>query len=232
MEDTNNYTYKYWRPAVTVDNVAFSFDGNSLNVLLVRRGGEPFKDFWAFPGGFLDEDETLEEAARRELKEETGITPKHFYEIGSFSDLNRDPRGRTISIAFASIVSPNSTATKAGDDAKDARWFPINEMPQLAFDHEKIFRLALWKLRLGFMNYPIAFLLMDDTFTLPEMQRLFTQVYKREFDRRNFQKKFLSSGMVTPVADDDTDRKGAHSPIRYRFNEAGYAQFREKLMKC
>ena len=94
MGEKGVYTYDYWRPAVTADIVVFSFDGTNLNVLLIKRGNEPYKGQWAFPGGFLDEDETLEEAARRELKEETGLTPKHFYEVGSFSDLDRDPRVR------------------------------------------------------------------------------------------------------------------------------------------
>ncbi len=173
----------------------------------------------------------MEEAARRELREETGLTPKHFIEIGTFSDLNRDPRGRTISVAFASVSRPNQISVVAGDDAGDARWFPSIQMPALAFDHEKIFRMAQWKLRIGFTSGPVAFLLLNDIFTLPEMQRLYTQVYGREFDRRNFQKKFLSSGILSAVAQDDMDTKNAHAPIRYRFNEAGYTQFKEKLLK-
>ena len=150
---------------MTADVVVFSFDGTRLNVLLIKRGHEPYKDCWAFPGGFLDENETLEEAARRELKEETGLTPKFFNEVGSFSDLDRDPRGRTITVAFASVVRPNQIRAVAGDDAKEARWFDIHEMPRLAFDHEKIYRMALWKLRLAFINSPVAFLLLDDIFT-------------------------------------------------------------------
>jgi len=214
---------------VTVDNVVFQFDGTNLNLLLIRRGNEPFKGDWAFPGGFLEETETLEEAAKRELKEETGITSKYFTEVGTFSDLNRDPRGRTISVAFASVARKADCQATAGDDAKEARWFRIHEMPKLAFDHEKIYRMALWKLRLGFITSPVAFALMEDVFTLPEMQRLYTQVFSKEYDRRNFQKKFLSSGMLTPVAQNDEDKKASHAPIQYRFNEAGYRQFKEKI---
>jgi len=232
MGEKGTYTYDYWRPAVTVDNVVFSFDGTHLNVLLIKRGNEPFKDCWAFPGGFLDEDETLEQAARRELKEETHLTPKFFMEVGSFSDLNRDPRGRTITIAYYSVIRPTQTGAVAGDDAKETRWFNVHEMPKLAFDHEKIYRMALWKLRLAFINSPIAFMLMNDIFTLPEMQRLYTHVFCKEFDRRNFQKKFLSSGIVTPVAQSEEEKKSPHSPIQYRFNEAGYAHLREKMLRC
>ena len=232
MGEKGVYTYDYWRPAVTADIVVFSFDGTHLNVLLIKRGNEPYKGQWAFPGGFLEPDETLEEAARRELKEETGLTPKHFYEVGSFSDLDRDPRSRTISVAFASVVRPNQIKAVAGDDAKEARWFDIHEMPRLAFDHEKICRMALWKLRLAFINSPVAFLLVDDIFTLPEMQRLYTHVFSKEFDRRNFQKKFLSSGIITPVAQSEEERKSPHAPIQYRFNEAGYVHLREKMLRC
>ncbi len=226
------YQYDYWRPAVTVDNVVFAFDGTQLSILLIRRGNEPYKGCWAFPGGFLDEDETLEEAARRELKEETGLTTKYMTEIGTFSDLNRDPRGRTISTAFASAIHPSQIHAVAGDDAAEVRWFPINEMPQLAFDHEKIYRKARLMLRLGFMTSPVAFVLLNDTFTLPEMQRLYSAVFDREFDRRNFQKRFLASGILSTVAPQDGKKRTPHSPIYYRFNEAGYAQFREKVMKC
>lgn len=231
MDKNNKYTYEYWRPAVTVDNVVFSFDGMHLNTLLIRRKNEPFRDFWAFSGGFLDEFETLEDAARRELKEETGLTPKYFSEVGSFSGLDRDPRGRTISIAFASVVRPTQVEVHADDDAAEVKWFPVIELPQLAFDHEQIYRKALWKLRIGFLNAPIAFVLLNDIFTLPEMQRLYSDVYCRTFDRRNFQKKFLSAGILTPVAQDKDEKKNAHSPILYRFNEGAYLQFREKVMK-
>ncbi len=231
MGEKKKYEYDYWRPAVTVDNVVFSFDGTHLNTLLIRRKNEPFKGKWAFPGGFLDENETLEDAARRELKEETGLTPKHFTEVGAFSGLDRDPRGRTITVAFASAIRPNETKVKAGDDASEARWFPVSETPALAFDHETIFQTALWKLRIGFMNAPIAFVLLDDVFTLPEMQRLFTDVFGHSYDRRNFQKKFLASGILSQVAQDDKEKRNAHDPLLYRFNIGGYQQFRDKICK-
>lgn len=231
MENTDNYCYKYWRPAVTVDNVVFAFDGKHLNTLLIRRKNEPFKGHWAFPGGFIEEHETLQEAALRELKEETGLVPLKTAEVGEFSDVDRDPRGRTISIAFASVIRPKQmNQIKAGDDAKEARWFSVTEMPSLAFDHEQIFRKAMWALRIGTVHAPIPFILMDDIFTLPELQRLYTDICGHEFDRRNFQKKFLSSSILSPVSQEDNVERGTHAANQYRFNEAGYINFRNKIM--
>ena len=230
MDEKGKYVYDYWRPAVTVDNVVYSFDGIHLQVLLIRRKNEPYRNQWAFPGGFLDENETLEEAAQRELKEETGLVSHHFTQIGTFSKLNRDPRGRTISTVFASVIRQSEAQLAAGDDAQEARWFAVNELPVLAFDHEEIFRKASWMMRVGFLNAPLPFMLLNDIFTLPEMQRLYTDVFGHEFDRRNFQKKFLSSGILTPVLEEDV-RRNAHSPAHYRFNEGGYVQFHKKMMK-
>jgi 8-oxo-dGTP diphosphatase len=140
------YTYKYPRPAVTTDCVIFGItrDGER-RVLLVQRGNEPFRGMWAFPGGFLNMDETLEQCARRELKEETGLdTPIRFEELKSFSTVDRDPRGRTISVAFVAEVPLSEV--KGGDDAAEARWFPLDEIPQLAFDHGEMLQAALERL--------------------------------------------------------------------------------------
>jgi 8-oxo-dGTP diphosphatase len=143
------YTYKYPRPAVTTDCVIFGItrDGER-RVLLVQRGNEPFRGMWAFPGGFLNMDETLEQCARRELKEETGLdTPIRFEELKSFSTVDRDPRGRTISVAFVAEVPLSEV--KGGDDAAEARWFPLDEIPQLAFDHGEMLQVALERLGIG-----------------------------------------------------------------------------------
>ncbi len=183
---------------------------------------------WAFPGGFLEETETLEEAAQRELKEETGLKPSYLLEIGSFSTLNRDPRERTISVAFATVVKPTAVAV-ANDDAQEAQWFPVTKLPPLAFDHESIFHRSLFILQLSFLHSPIAFALLNDTFTLPEMQRLFTDVHGHNFDRRNFQKKILSLGVLSPVASENKKSKNPHAPIYYRFSRGGFENFINKI---
>lgn len=229
MAEKKTYCYKYWRPAVTVDNVAFCFDGTHLNVLLIKRGNEPYKNCWAFPGGFLEENETLEEAAKRELKEETGLEPLYLQEIGSFSSVNRDPRGRVISTGFYCIIPPTAKEQAiAGDDAAEAQWFPITELPTLAFDHAEIFNRAILHLRLGFHLLPIGFELLGDTFTMPNIQRLYTDVFSRPFDRRNFQKRVLQLGLVEPIEGSASDK---HSPKRYKFNEEAYYQLRKKVLK-
>lgn len=140
------YTYKYPRPAVTADCVIFGIaDDGQRRLLLVQRGRDPFAGMWAFPGGFLEENETLEQCARRELKEETGLdSPVRFEELKSFSAVDRDPRGRTITVAFLAEVPLSQV--KGGDDAAEARWFSLDEIPPLAFDHAEILALALKRL--------------------------------------------------------------------------------------
>ena len=139
------YSYRYPHPAVATDCVIFGFDGVKLKVLLVERGGEPYKGMWAFPGGFLRMDETAEQGALRELKEETDLSPYYIEQFHCFSDPHRDPRERVLSIAFLALVK--IAEVKGGDDAAQAEWFSMDEIPQLAFDHDHILRMALDKLR-------------------------------------------------------------------------------------
>ncbi len=135
------FTYKYPRPAVTADCVVITREAEP-KVLLIQRGIEPFKDCWAFPGGFMNMDETTEECAIRELEEETGLQIKELHQIGAYSKVDRDPRGRTITVAYLAIVD-KPVAVIGQDDAAKAEWWPINALPPLAFDHEDIMRDAL-----------------------------------------------------------------------------------------
>lgn len=136
-----SYTYKYPRPAVTTDCVVFTNE-EEPKVLLIQRGNEPYKGYWAFPGGFMNMEETAEECAVRELKEETGLTVKQIQQIGAYSKVDRDPRGRTISIAYLAIVDA-PTAVSGMDDAAKAAWFPLTSLPNLAFDHQDIMTDAI-----------------------------------------------------------------------------------------
>jgi 8-oxo-dGTP diphosphatase len=141
------YTYDYPRPAVTADSVVFCNGSDGLSVLLIERMNEPFKGCWAFPGGFMEMEEDAEDCAKRELKEETGLEIRTMRQLGALTDVNRDPRDRTISIAFYAVIEKSDV--KGSDDAAQARWFPIDSIPPLAFDHDKILRMALEEIKKG-----------------------------------------------------------------------------------
>ena len=188
------YQYKYEHMAVTTDCAIFTYEDWKLKVLLVRRGGEPYKGQWAFPGGFLKMDETAEEGARRELREETGLVPSAIGQLGVFSDVDRDPRERVITIAWYALVKPSKVV--GGDDADEAAWFPVDALPPLAFDHRKIFEAAMERLRRDIHFQPVGFDLLDDEFTIPDLQRLYEAILGVKFDRRNFQRKLLAAGIL------------------------------------
>jgi len=133
-----SFTYKYPRPAVTVDAVLFSKQNNEWHVLLIQRKNEPFQNCWALPGGFLDENESPAIAVARELEEETTLTNIELQELGFFGEPKRDPRAHTVSLVYWSIVDANTLTPTAADDAKDIKWQPLAELPQLAFDHNKV----------------------------------------------------------------------------------------------
>ncbi len=193
-EGQKKYCYKYPHPAVTTDCVIFCFDGKELNVLLVQRGVDPYKDAWAFPGGFLQMNESAEECALRELKEETQLEPEHIEQFHTFTEVNRDPRERVISIAYFALVKKSDVV--GGDDASQAKWFKLNEVPRLAFDHDYIFRKALNALKEKIHFEPIGFELLEEEFSMPDLQRLYEAILEVKFDRRNFQKKMLQQGIL------------------------------------
>lgn len=191
------YTYKYPHPAVTTDCVVFGFDGRELKVLLIERGLDPYKGMWAFPGGFMMMDETAEECALRELREETGMEVDFIRQIGTFSGVNRDPRERVISVVFYSLA--RKAEVRGGDDAAKARWWNLDEIPQLAFDHDYILRQAMIRIRQDIHFEPIGFGLLGEQFTIAELQRLYESILGVRFDRRNFYKKMLMSGIIQEV---------------------------------
>lgn len=190
------YCYEYPRPAVTTDCVIFGFDEGELKVLLIKRGIEPFIGKWALPGGFLEMGENSDECAHRELFEETGIKDVFIEQLYSFSDVDRDPRGRVVSIAYYALVKLADYKIKAGDDADNAEWFPISKVPPLAFDHDRILRVAVTRLRGKIRYQPIGFELLPEKFTIPELQRLYETVLEVQLDRRNFRKKILDTGLL------------------------------------
>ena len=153
MNTKEKYCYEFPRPALTTDCAVFAKENNQWQILLIQRKHEPYKDHWALPGGFLDMDETVEQCVRRELKEETGIEVENVEQVLTASKVDRDPRGRVISVIFYSIFDkqkptgeaglPAETTVKAGDDASIAKWFNINALPELAFDHDELMKMIL-----------------------------------------------------------------------------------------
>ncbi len=226
MSEKGKYCYEYPRPAVTTDCVIFGFDGNQINLLLIARGIEPFKGQWAFPGGFVRIQETTEACARRELAEETGLSHVYLEQLYTFSEIERDPRGRTISVAYFALVKSDGPP-KAGDDAGKAQWFDLEQVPPLAFDHNRILDVALERLRGKIRYQPIGFELLPEQFTLPQLQKLYEAILQQPLDRRNFRKKIMKYNILEPL-----DKKEEGTPHRaaryYQFNREKYQALVEK----
>jgi 8-oxo-dGTP diphosphatase len=216
-------TQEHPRPALTVDCVVFGLDAEDLQVLLVQRGVEPFRGRWALPGGFVRLHETLEEAARRELEEETGVRQVFLEQLYTFGAVNRDPRERVVSVAYYALAKLSDHRIKAATDARDAAWFAVSDVPPLAFDHDDILAVALERLKSKVRYQPIGFELLPAKFTLGQLQRLYETVLERPLDKRNFRKKIL--GMDLLVGLDEVEMDVAHRAARlYRFDKAKYRQ--------
>lgn len=228
-KSTNLWESPYWHPAVTTDAVVFGFDGEQLNVLLIERGAEPYKGEWALPGGFIKEDdESAKDGIYRELREETNVHDIYLEELSTFSKAGRDPRERVITIAFFALVVKSQYQIKGGDDAKNAKWFSVNSLPALAFDHIDIIQTALDRLRQRIHFEPIGFHLLDEEFTMPQLQNIYIAILNppedetKLRDRRNFPKKMLKLGYIK-----ETGRKVTGNPYRspklYTFDKEAYS---------
>ena len=236
-KETNKWESLYWHPAVTTDAVVFGFDGEKLNVLLIERGGEPFKGSWALPGGFIrEDDESAEAGVYRELHEETNVDDIFLEELQTFSRADRDPRERVITIAFFALVVKDKYVIKGGDDAKTAKWFAIDELPELAFDHAEIIQTALERLRQRIHFEPIGFHLLDNEFTMPQLQNIYIAILnppaddKRLRDRRNFPKKMLKLGYIKETGKKVTGNPH-RSPKLYTFDQEAYVKAKKIGMR-
>ncbi len=221
------YSYQYPRAALTVDCVVFGFDEGELRVLLIERGLEPFKGRWALPGGFVRVEETLDQAARRELAEETGLREVFLEQLYTFGGVDRDPRERVVSVAYYALVKLSEHRARAATDAANAQWFRVSRVPQLAFDHAGILKTALDRLQGKVRYQPIGFELLPEKFTLSQLQHLYEAVLETELDKRNFRKKVLSFGLLIPLK--ETQMVGRHRPAQlFRFDRKRYEQLRRQ----
>lgn len=224
------YTYDYPRPMVTVDIILFAWVDCRLVVLLVKRGAAPYRGYWALPGGFVEENETLEDAAQRELEEETSLKGVDLEQLYTFGDPGRDPRGRTISVAhFALMNSAQVRGAAAGSDACGLEWFPMKHLPRLAFDHKKILAYGLARLRNKLEYTTMGFRFLARRFTLTELQQVYEAVLGKKVDKRNFRKKILSLKLLRALPDRQENVR--HRPARLYTLVAGrFGKLKDKGM--
>jgi 8-oxo-dGTP diphosphatase len=209
---------KFKRPSVTVDIVVFTIIAHKLNVLLIRRGEPPFKDLYAIPGGFVNYEEDLETAAKRELFEETNVKGIYLEQFHTFGKPNRDPRTRVITVAHIALVSSEGIKLLSRADAKDAQWIDVDELPKnMAFDHSEILRMGLAYLRERIGESNIAFQFLPEKFTLTDLQKVHEEVLGTQIDKRNFRKRILALNLVKKVSG---KRTGVHRPAQlYSFTK-------------
>ncbi|WP_129020901.1 NUDIX hydrolase [Edaphocola flava] len=212
---------------VAVDAIVFGYSNNQLMVLLIRRKYGEQKGQWALPGGFVKDDEGLDTAVVRELQEEAGISVSFLEQLYTFGDqVDRDPRFRVISVAYFALVNPSRLVLKADTDADDAQWFPVQELPVLAFDHADIIRMAVARLQSKLKYQPIGFDLLPEQFLFSDLEQLYATILNQDIDRRNFRKKILSLGVVEETTQKVQQQSGRPAML-FRFNKRKY----QKLQK-
>ncbi len=213
---------------LTVDAVVFGYDpSDGISVLLIKRKYEPFKGEWAIPGGFVANDESLELAVERELKEETGIQVNYLEQLYTFGEPFRDPRKRVVTVAYYGLVKSSAFTIHASSDAEDAQWFNIASLPKLAFDHVEILNMAFARLRSKISYEPIGFELLDEKFPFSELHKLYETLYGTAIDRRNFKKKFLKLGILKEHSEKNSVGRGRPGII-YSFDQKQYFKLKKQ----
>lgn len=216
-QDTNDIR-QYERPAVTVDVLIFTILDGGLKVALIKRGVPPYKGKWAIPGGFVHMDESLEEAAQREIEEEAGVANVYLEQLYTFGDPRRDPRWRVITVSYFALVPGDRVHLTAATDATEARWFDPVDAPPLAFDHRQILQTGVERLRSKLGYSSIAYGLLPPHFRLSELQKVYEVILVQELDKRNFRKKIMALDLLEATGKMDTS--GAHRPAQlYRFKK-------------
>ncbi|HEY9196540.1 MAG TPA: NUDIX domain-containing protein [Mucilaginibacter sp.] len=214
---------------VAVDAVVFGYTSREgLSVLLIKRNIDPFKNTWALPGGLVGNNESLEDAVQRELKEETGISINYLEQLYSFGQPDRDPRNRVISITYYGLVKPDAFEIEAATDAAEVAWFNIKKIPQLAFDHGNIISIAHERLKSKILYQPVGFELLEEKFPFSELEKLYMAVLDREIDRRNFKKKLMKFGFLEETAEKQVLEGAGRPGNLFRFNEHKYFQLQKE----
>jgi len=213
---------------VSVDAVVFGYDPEEgVSVLLITRKYAPFQNHWALPGGFAKNDESLEEAVRRELKEEAGIDVNYLEQLYTFGKPDRDPRDRVVSVAYYGLVRPKDYQISATTDAEDVAWYNIKKLPKLAFDHKHIIDSAAKRLRGKIAYEPVGFELLDKKFPFSDLEKLYQTLLDQEIDRRNFKKKIIGYGFLEEL-DEWLQRKAGRPARLYQFNKKKYFELKER----
>jgi 8-oxo-dGTP diphosphatase len=207
-----SYSYEYPHPAVTTDIAIFTIRQDELKVLLIKRAMAPYQGEWALPGGFVNLDESLEEGARRELEEETGVSGVYLEQLYTFGKPDRDPRERVITVAYYALIPTDTIEIRAATDAEGVSWFGMDELPELAFDHREILDMAHRRLVDKLDYSTIAFQFMPREFTLPELQQVYELILGEALDKRNFRKRILSLDLVMETGKEK--KSGAHRPAK------------------
>lgn len=214
---------------VTVDAIVFGYNRDQgISVLLIKRKIEPFLNEWALPGGFVHDEETLEDAVERELKEEAGISINYLEQLFTFGNPQRDPRARIISVAYFGLVKSSDFSLFASTDASEAQWFNIYELPQLAFDHANIVEIAIKRLRAKISYEPIGFELLDRKFLFSDLEQLYMKLLGHEIDRRNFKRKVMSLGLVVETNEKVPAVAAGRPGKLYSFDKEKYQQLKVK----
>lgn len=209
---------------ISVDSVIFGYNEGELKVALIERKKYPFVGMWAIPGGFMEGNETVEETALRELKEETGIENVYLEQFHVFNKPGRDPRGPTITIALFALINSDECNLIASEDAAKAKWWPAYKLPPLAFDHDEIYIKALEALRIALKTRPLAFELLPKQFTLTHLQDLYEQVFDITLDKRNFRKKIAKMDFIKPSGNKTEGAR--HRPAQlYQYDPKSYTLF-------
>jgi 8-oxo-dGTP diphosphatase len=210
--------HAYKNPALAIDLVVFGYHENVLSVLLLNRKEEPFKNKWTLPGAFLQMEERFSEACSRVLKTKLGMDNVYLEQLHSLDEPERDPRGRVISVSYYALVNPRKFAVVAGTMANDVQWCDSKKIPDLGFDHTKIFKKALQRLRSKILYFPVGFELLDDLFTMTELHELYECILNISIDRRNFRRKILDSEYIINTGIKREGLQNRH-PDLYKFNK-------------